>query len=86
MKREDKVRVVGKRREGDVSRRVIREWSGIHAQPLQVIWWNYTLCPPALNGVSLVFIKMVIHSPGKFGKVLNTLIACCPAWKLSWFL
>lgn len=26
MKREDKVRVVGKRREGDVSRRVIREW------------------------------------------------------------
>lgn len=26
VKREDKVRVVGKRREGDVSGRVIREW------------------------------------------------------------
>lgn len=43
VKREDKVRVVGK---AGMRGRVIREWRE-HAQPLQVTRWNYTLFPSA---------------------------------------
>lgn len=33
-----------------------------------------------LNGVSLTFSKMVIHSPGKFWKGFNTLVSCLEAF------